>query len=82
MARGKLTLSQLQSRVVTGNGAQITSFGGGAMTPGSNAVWDASGNIISGVGGGTSTHSESLTDGASNFIFANGEVITVVGVPN
>jgi hypothetical protein len=27
-------------------------------------------------------HSESLTDGASNFIFASGDVVTVVGVPN
>jgi hypothetical protein len=27
-------------------------------------------------------HSESLTDGASNFIFAGGDVVTVVGVPN
>jgi hypothetical protein len=27
-------------------------------------------------------HSESLTDGASNFIFAGGDVVTVIGVPN
>jgi hypothetical protein len=29
-----------------------------------------------------STHSESLTDGNSNFIFAVGDIVTVVGVPN
>ena len=28
------------------------------------------------------THSESLTDGNSNFIFATGDIVTVVGVPN
>lgn len=28
------------------------------------------------------THSESLTDGNSNFIFAGGDIVTVVGVPN
>lgn len=27
-------------------------------------------------------HDESLTDGASNFIFAGGDIVTVVGVPN
>lgn len=31
---------------------------------------------------GAATHSESLTDGASNFIFAGGDIVTVVGVPN
>ena len=30
----------------------------------------------------TDTHSESLTDGNSNFIFAIGDIVTVVGVPN
>ena len=30
----------------------------------------------------TDTHSESLTDGNSNFIFASGDIVTVVGVPN
>ena len=30
----------------------------------------------------TGTHSESLTDGNSNFIFAIGDIVTVVGVPN
>ena len=30
----------------------------------------------------TDTHSESLTDGNSNFIFAVGDIVTVVGVPN
>jgi hypothetical protein len=80
MARGKLTLSQLQSRVLTGDGSQITTFGGGAMTPGAGVVWDAGGNLITGTLG--ATHTESLTDGAGNFIFANGDAITVVGVPN
>lgn len=28
------------------------------------------------------THSESLTDGAGNFIFAGGDIVTVVGVPD
>jgi hypothetical protein len=30
----------------------------------------------------STTHDESLTDGASNFIFAGGDIVTVVGVPN
>ena len=30
----------------------------------------------------STTHSESLTDGNSNFIFAKGDIVTVVGVPN
>jgi hypothetical protein len=44
--------------------------------------------VPSGGGGGTSTtHSESLTDGNGNFIFAatlttGGDVITVCGIPN
>ena len=32
-------------------------------------------------GGGT-THAEPLTDGASNFSFAGGDIIVAVGVPN
>ena len=37
-----------------------------------------------GGGGGSSggTHSEPLTDGNSNFIFANGDIIVAFGVPN
>jgi hypothetical protein len=40
-----------------------------------------------GGGGSSNTHSESLTDGNANFIFAatlskGGDIITVVGVPN
>jgi hypothetical protein len=36
-----------------------------------------------GGGGGTpDVHDESLTDGNNNFIFAGGDVVTVVGVPN
>lgn len=31
---------------------------------------------------GSTVHDESLTDGSSNFIFAGGDVVTVVGVPN
>lgn len=31
---------------------------------------------------GTNTHDEPLTDGNSNFIFANGDVVVVIGVPN
>ena len=50
------------------------------MTPGAGVVWDAGGNLITGTLG--ATHTESLTDGAGNFIYANGDVITVVGVPN
>lgn len=41
--------------------------------------------ITGGGGGGTSssgTHSEPLTDGNSNFIFANGDIIVAFGVPN
>lgn len=30
----------------------------------------------------STTHSESLTDGNSNFIFAGGDIVTVVGVAN
>jgi len=30
----------------------------------------------------TSTHAEPLTDGSSNFIFAAGDIVCVVGVPN
>lgn len=30
----------------------------------------------------SSTHAESLTDGNSNFIFAGGDIVTVLGVPN
>lgn len=30
----------------------------------------------------TTTHSESLTDGLGNFIFAGGDIVTVYGVPN
>jgi hypothetical protein len=33
-------------------------------------------------GGKSTTHAESLTDGSSNFIFAHGDIVTVVGVPN
>jgi hypothetical protein len=37
---------------------------------------------VAGGVGTTATHDEVLTDGQGNFIFANGDVITVVGVPN
>ncbi len=30
----------------------------------------------------SSTHAESLTDGLGNFIFANGDLVYVTGVPN
>ena len=80
MARGKLTLSQLQSRVVTGNGSQITTFGGGAMTLGAGVVWDINGNLVTGTLG--ATHTEALTDGAGNLIFANGDLVYVSGVSN
>ena len=79
MARGKLTLSQLQSRVVTGNGSQLASFGGGAMTPAAGIVWDGSGNLITATG---TTHTEALTDGAGNLIFAGGDLIYVLGIPD
>jgi hypothetical protein len=32
--------------------------------------------------GSTTVHDEPLTDGASNFIFAGGDIVVVVGVPN
>ena len=42
-----------------------------------------SGGVISSVSGSSSaTHSEPLTDGQGNLIFANGDVVMVSGVPN
>jgi len=44
-------------------------------------VRDISAYVAAG-GGASSVHSESLTDGQGNFIFAGGDIVTVVGVPN
>jgi hypothetical protein len=33
-------------------------------------------------GGGGGTHAEPLTDGNGNFIFAGGDIVVVLGVPN
>ena len=49
--------------------------------------FNMSGEVPSGGGPGSGTHSESLTDGNANFIFAatlttGGDIITVVGVPD
>ena len=44
---------------------------------------DGTGNYSTPASGSNpSTHSESLTDGYGNFIFANGDIVTVIGVPN
>lgn len=41
---------------------------------------DRSLDLTWGSGGGS--HDEPLTDGASNFVFANGDIVVVTGVPN
>jgi hypothetical protein len=54
----------------------------GVVRPDGTTVTIA-GGVLSMAGGGTgTTHSESLTDSNSNFIFAGGDIVTVVGVPN
>lgn len=65
-----------------------TSVVGVVKPDGTTILIDPDGTIHSvGGGGGGTTHSESLTDGNANFIFAatltsGGDIITVVGVPN
>lgn len=60
----------------------------GTPMPVETFPWQALGAAAAAVGtvtssGGTpNVHDEPLTDGASNFIFAAGDVVVVVGVPN
>jgi hypothetical protein len=64
--------------------------GGGAVSSLTTSGTSGPATLVSSVlnipvyagGGASTTHSESLTDGNSNFIFANGDIITVIGVPN
>jgi hypothetical protein len=52
----------------------------GAVKPDGSTITVAAGVISS--ASASTTHSESLTDGSSNFIFASGDIVTVIGVPN
>ena len=56
----------------------------GVVRPDGTTITVAAGVLtaVGGGGGSSATHSESLTDGNSNFIYAAGDVVTVVGVPN
>jgi hypothetical protein len=73
---------------VSANVAAATISALGAVRPdGTTIVIDGTGTISSPSGAGGVTHSEPLTDGNANFIFAatlseGGDIIVVVGVPN
>jgi hypothetical protein len=79
---GALTISP-GALMLDGAGAVLVaqSQGLSVATDGTNYFSERGLGTASG-GAGSSTHSESLTDGNSNFIFAAGDVVTVVGVPN
>lgn len=74
---------------VSGNANSITLETNGNLNS-SQTILNLSSNIGIGLtdyGAGnifieTTTHSETLTDGNSNIIYANGDVVVVVGVPN
>jgi hypothetical protein len=51
VARGNIDYDQIQGAVRQGNGTKFQMFGGGSMTTGHLAVYDANGNVID--GGGT-----------------------------
>jgi hypothetical protein len=79
-ATGAPLLYDASGNAVTGVTGQLVPSGGTtgqvlAKSSGSNYAtsWQNSAN---------NTHSEPLTDGNSNFIFANGDIVVVVGVPN
>lgn len=59
-----------------------TSAVGVVKPDGSTILIDGMGKISASAGAINTTHSESLTDGNSNFIFAAGDIVTVIGVPN
>ena len=68
------------SDVKVGVAGQLVPSGGTAgqiLTKNSSTNYDTSWEANA-----NTTHSESLTDGNSNFIFAVGDIVTVVGVPN
>lgn len=75
---------------VTGVVPLATDSLAGAVKPdGITCQVDGTGKLTvnGGVGGASTVHSESLTDGNANFIFdatltTGGDIITVVGVPN
>jgi hypothetical protein len=91
--RGNInTIDQTQIAQLSG-GTAATKFittNNSTRTAGHLLMSDASGNAVdagvdvSGVGGGGTgtTHAEILTDGSGNFIFAGGDLVYVVGVPN
>lgn len=58
----------------------------GANTAAIQQVNTGAVSVITGGGGGgtssTGTHAEPLTDGQGNFIFAGGDIVVAVGVPN
>jgi hypothetical protein len=56
--------------------SQVGNSGKFLTTNGTNVSWATAG------GGATNVHDEPLTDGNSNFIFAGGDIVVVVGIPN
>lgn len=71
-------LKDLNDAVRALNG-KVTANTTAIATQASGTVTSVATTVITGT---TGTHSESLTDGNSNFIFANGDIVTVVGVLN
>jgi hypothetical protein len=84
--RGRIDIAQIRPSETSGgvNAEKLATTTAAPKTPGNLAAWDAAGNVVDAGGPGSSgsTHAEILTDGNSNIIFANGDVIYVVGVPN
>lgn len=86
-ATGLFTQSQPAFADVSGVAAVAqlplaTTSAPGAVEPDGSTIIISGSGVISAVGAISTTHSESLTDGFSNFIFAIGDIVTVVGVPN
>lgn len=66
------TYAAAAARLAVGSDGQVLT----ARSSATNGIaWEAA-------SGGSTTHSESLTDGNSNFIFAGGDIVTVIGVAN
>lgn len=68
------TFTTVDARLPIGTDGQVLKADSSAATGNS---WGAIGVVAT-----YPFHDESLTDGATNFIFAGGDIVTVIGVPN